>query len=114
MVVLNVEGVEGIAKLDEILKVEGVDVVFLGPYDLSQSVGKPGAVDDPKVLDLIRSCAEKIRAAGLVAGCFARDIDMMTMLIECGYQYITYLLDATILLEALEQVKDTFRAHLKP
>ena len=114
MVVLNVEGIEGVANLDEILKVEGIDVVFLGPYDLSQSVGKPGAVDDPKVVDCIRSCAKKILAAGLVAGCFARDMDMMAMLIDCGYQYITYLVDATILLQALEQVEDTFRSRLKP
>ncbi len=114
MVVLNVEGIEGITNLDEILKVEGIDVVFLGPYDLSQSVGKPGAVDDPKVLDFIRSCAKKIRAAGLVAGCFAQNIDMMATLIDSGYQYVTYLLDATILLEALEQVRDNFKARLKP
>lgn len=114
MVVLNVEGVEGIANLDEILKVEGIDVVFLGPYDLSQSMGKPGEVDDPEVVDGIRSCAEKIRAAGLVAGCFARDTDMMAMLIDCGYQYITYLVEATIFLQALEQLVDTFRSHLKP
>ncbi len=114
MVVLNVEGVEGVTNLDEILKVEGIDVVFLGPYDLSQSVGKPGAVDDPEVVACIRSCAEKIRAAGLVAGCFARDMDMMAMLVDCGYQYITYLVDAAILLQALEQIRDTFSSYLKP
>ena len=113
MVVLNVEGVEGIHNLGDILTVDGVDVIFLGPYDLSQSVGKPGVVDAPEVVDCIRSCAEKIRAAGKVAGCFARDMDMMRMLIDCGYQYITYLVDATILLQALEQVGETFRSHLK-
>ena len=113
MVVLNVEGVEGINNLGDILTVAGVDVIFLGPYDLSQSVGKPGAVDAPEVVACIRSCAEKIRSAGKIAGCFARDLDMMKMLVDCGYQYITYLVDATILLQALEQVRETFRSNLK-
>jgi len=114
LVILNVEGKEGIANLEEILQVEGVDVIFIGPYDLSQSVGKPGLIDDPVVVDAIRTCAGKIRTAGRIAGCFARDIDSLNMLIDCGYQYITYLVDTTILLVALEQVKETFQAYLKP
>jgi len=114
LVILNVEGTEGIDSLDEILQVEGVDVIFLGPYDLSQSVGKPGAVDDPEVVNHIRNCAAKIRAAGLVAGCFARDMDMMALLVECGYQYLTYLVDGTILLQAVEQIAGAFKSCLKP
>jgi len=113
LVILNVEGVEGVANLDEILKVEGVDVVFIGPYDLSQSVGKPGMTDDPVVVDAIRTCAKKIKAAGRIAGCIAFNVNMLVMLIECGYQYLTYLVDTTILLEALEQIKENFQARVK-
>ncbi len=113
LVILIVEGVEGIKNLEEILTVEGVDVVFVGPYDLSQSVGKPGKVDDPVVVDAIRKCAQKIRAAGRVAGCFASSLSMLKLIVDCGYQYATYLLDTTILLQALEQLGETFRSYLR-
>ncbi len=113
MVILNVEGVEGIRNLDEILKVEGVDVVFVGPYDLSQSVGKPGKVDDPAVVDAIRKCAQKIRAAGKVAGCFARDPAMLKLIVDCGYQYATYLVDGALLLQACEQANAAFKSYLR-
>lgn len=113
MVILNVEGVDGVNNLDEILTVDGVDVVFVGPYDLSQSVGKPGKVDDPVVVDSIRKCAQKIRAAGKVAGCFARDASMLKLLVDCGYQYATYLVDAAILLQACEQANETFKSYQK-
>jgi 2-keto-3-deoxy-L-rhamnonate aldolase RhmA len=41
--------VRGIENLDAILDVEGIDATMIGPYDLSASVGKPGAFDDPAV-----------------------------------------------------------------
>ena len=39
--------------LDEIMEVEGIDVLFLGPYDISQSLGIPGQVRNKKVADAI-------------------------------------------------------------
>ena len=113
LVVLNVEGVEGIARLEEIFEVKNVDIIFVGPYDLSLSLGKPGMVDDPEVVNYIRSCAKKIRDAGFVAGCFASSVDMMKMLIDCGYQYLAYSVDAPVMLQAFEQAENTFRAHLE-
>lgn len=109
LVILNVEGKEGVSNLDQILEVEGIDVIFLGPYDLSQSVGKPGQIDDPEIFGLIQTCTETIRKAGMAAGCFARDNEMMAMLIDCRIQYITYLVDATVLLRTFEQMVEDFR-----
>lgn len=42
LIILQLEGVKAIENLDEILEVEGVDILFIGPYDLSQSLGIPG------------------------------------------------------------------------
>ena len=42
LVILQLEGVQAISNLDEILEVEGIDIIFIGPYDLSQSLGVPG------------------------------------------------------------------------
>jgi len=113
LVILNVEGVEGIKNLDEIISVDGVDVVFVGPYDLSQSVGKPGKVDDPQVVDAIKKCAKKIKAAGKIPGCFASSPSMLKLIVDCGYLYSTYLLDTTILLQGFEQLAETFKSYVK-
>ncbi len=59
LVVLQVEGKRGIDNLDEIITVANVDVIFLGPYDLSQSLGIPGQVQDSRVLDLMTAAVEK-------------------------------------------------------
>lgn len=48
--ILHIEGTEGINNLEEILSVKGIDVTFIGPYDLSQSLGVPGQVDHPRVI----------------------------------------------------------------
>ena len=49
LVILQLEGVQAISNLDEILEVEGIDIIFIGPYDLSQSLGVPGDIKNPKV-----------------------------------------------------------------
>ena len=45
MIIAHIEGVEGINNLEEILSVAGIDVIFIGPYDLSQSLGIPGQIN---------------------------------------------------------------------
>ena len=47
--ILQIEGQEGINNMNDIISVPGVDVIFIGPYDLSQSLGVPGQIDHPLV-----------------------------------------------------------------
>jgi 2-keto-3-deoxy-L-rhamnonate aldolase RhmA len=73
LVICMIETLEAIANLDEILKVDGVDVLFIGPGDLSQSMGYPPSVplgeERPQpVQDAVAGAVAKIRAAGKIAG----------------------------------------------
>jgi 4-hydroxy-2-oxoheptanedioate aldolase len=95
-VVVHIEGVEGVRNLDEVLKVPHIDVIFLGPYDLSQSLGIPGQVDDPRVQDAIRDSVKKIRKAGKFAGSFAKDVPTAKRMIGMGVQYMSVSVDAAI------------------
>ena len=52
VVILQAEGRKAVENLDEILDVPGVDVVFVGPYDLSSSLGHVGEIDHPEVVEL--------------------------------------------------------------
>jgi len=96
MIVVHVEGVRGLQNLDAILQVDGLDVVFLGPYDLSQSFGIPGQVNDPRVIAGMEEAVRKIRAAGKWAGTFAADAPTARRWIDVGVQYVSVGVDVGI------------------
>ncbi|MFM9940205.1 MAG: HpcH/HpaI aldolase family protein [Hyphomicrobiaceae bacterium] len=65
---VQIEHQEAVANIDEILAVEGIDVFFIGPSDLSQSMGFPGNPKAPPVAAAIDDTLKRIKAAGKVAG----------------------------------------------
>ncbi len=71
-VIAQIETLEGIENADEIIATEGVDVVFLGPTDLSVALGVHGHGKHEKVLTVIEDLTKKIVAAGKVSGTIAR------------------------------------------
>src|SRR5450755_211624 len=95
-----VEDALGLASLAEILAVDGLDLVYLGIYDLSQVLGRPGEVDHPEVLETVSRAVDEINAAGKVAGAVSRDAQHLRWLLETGFRYISYLCDAAILAQS--------------
>lgn len=104
VVILQVEGLEGVGNLDAILDVAGFDVLFVGPYDLSQSVGRPGEVDSPEVVALMRDIAEKAKAKGVLLGAFCDTPENAKLLRSEGFSYIAYSVDVSIFLEAVKNL----------
>jgi 2-keto-3-deoxy-L-rhamnonate aldolase RhmA len=100
IVIIHIEGKRGLENLDEIITVPHIDVIFLGPYDLSQSFGIPGQVNDPRVIEGMEVATAKIRAAGKAAGTFAGDIDAARRWIRAGIQYISLGVDVGIFAKA--------------
>jgi 4-hydroxy-2-oxoheptanedioate aldolase len=68
LLVVNIESVPAIAALDELLAVEGLDSVLIGPHDLSTSLGVPEQYDHPRFLEACETILGKARAAGIGAG----------------------------------------------
>jgi 4-hydroxy-2-oxoheptanedioate aldolase len=68
LVCIQLEHSEAIANVDEILAVDGIDVFFIGPSDLSQSMGFPGDPKAAPVAAAIDTTLAKIRAAGRTPG----------------------------------------------
>ncbi len=69
--IVQVESVKGIENLDDILRVEGVDGVFIGPADLAASMGYLGQPENPEVKATIENALKKIRQAEKIAGIMA-------------------------------------------
>jgi len=100
MLIVHVEGKRGLENLDEIVQVPHIDVIFLGPYDLSQSFGIPGQVDDPRVVKGMEEATKKIRAAGKATGTFASNAQRAKRWMDAGVQYVSVNVDVGIFAEA--------------
>ncbi len=87
LVCVQLEHATAIEKVDEILTVEGVDVFFIGPSDLSQSMGHPGNPKAPPVKSAIESTLAKILAAGKTPGMPASG-DNLEKVLASGVLYI--------------------------
>jgi 4-hydroxy-2-oxoheptanedioate aldolase len=87
LVCVQLEHEAAIDNADEILKVEGIDVFFIGPSDLSQSMGHPGNPAAPVVAKAISDTLAKIIAAGMTAGMPAR-AETVAALVDQGVRYI--------------------------
>lgn len=100
LVFIQLEGGEAIRNLDAILSVEGIDLAFIGPYDLSQSLGVPGEVNHPTVIAEMKKIVEAAKAKGIAVGVFADTVAAAKMWLEAGVQYISYSVDVGIFSEA--------------
>lgn len=107
--VLLVEGTDGIKGLDNILEVPGIDVIYIGTYDLSQSIGFPGQTQHPEVLSLLEQCTKQIRGKGKAVGCLAQSLDDLGRWLDIGIQFIPYLADCALLNSACVDVLNVFR-----
>ena len=96
VVILQAEGQKAIDNLDDILSVEGVDIVFVGPYDLSASLGIIGQITHPRVMELIGEICRKAAAKGVQVGCFADSAESGRRLLEMGVRFVGYSCDTAI------------------
>jgi 4-hydroxy-2-oxoheptanedioate aldolase len=87
LVCVQIEDQEAVANIDEILKVDDIDVFFIGPSDLSQSMGHPGAPNAPPVAQAIERTLAAIRAAGKAPGMPATT-ETLEKVVGSGCRYI--------------------------
>lgn len=109
MIIAHIEGVEGINNLDEILSVPGIDVIFIGPYDLSQSLGIPGQVNHSLVVEKMKEVVTKCRENNIAVGTFADDVETAKSWVSLGVQYMSFSVDVGILYEVSKQIVEKLK-----
>ena len=110
IVVLQVEGKEGVDAIDEIIAVKGYDVLFIGPYDLSQSLGIPGQVDHPDIFNLCKSLVKKAKVANLRLGVFVDNLEQAEKYKMAGLTYIAYSVDVNLFQESIAKIVTDYSA----
>lgn len=100
MIVIHCENIEGFKNLKEIIKNPHIDVVFLGPFDMSQSLGIPGQFEDPRIKKISKEIVQMTKEAGKAAGIFVKTAEQAKAKADEGFQYIAFEMFDTFVLEA--------------
>jgi len=105
LVVIQIETQDAVDAIDEYLAIDDIDVLFLGPTDLSQSLGHPGDLRHPDVLAAMHSVADAVVGSGTTVGIYAGTVDMTKEWLDRGARYFTTSLEPFL--------RDGMRAHLR-
>lgn len=90
LIITHVETMQAVDNLKEILSVPDLDVVFIGPTDLSSAMGYTGQIKHPEVQKMIEYLVGEICASGKAAGTIAYDHETLRKCQDRGFQYIAY------------------------
>ena len=97
-VIVQIEDPEPMAELEEICALPGIDMIFFGPADYSQGIGKPFRFDDPEIQNARIRIAETARRHGKFAGTVGGPANFAE-LVDMGYQFINITSDVVALKE---------------
>lgn len=110
LVVVHIENKEMAERVEEICQIPEIDVVFVGPADMSQSLGIPGKSKDPRVVETALHVIETAERYGKAGG-IAAGKDNMDMYIQHGARYIMYSSDAALFAGALKNAVSLFNPY---
>lgn len=108
-VLLQIESKKGLDNLDEILQVEGVDGIFIGPADLSAELGYRGQPGNEDVQKIIVEMIKKIHKANKAAGIFTADEALIRKYIALGVEFIGIGVDTCLLMDSMKQLLGKFK-----
>ncbi|MGE5604743.1 MAG: HpcH/HpaI aldolase family protein, partial [Bacteroidota bacterium] len=109
VVIGHLEGREGLANLDAILEVQGLNVIFIGPYDLSQSLGIPGQVHHPDLIEAMKVIVTKAKSRNKTVGTFVETPEDAKFWMAQGVTYIAYSVDVALILEKFSLIVNTVK-----
>lgn len=106
-----IETKQALDRLDEILSVEGLDAIYIGPSDLSLSLGCRPVFDDvdPLIAQAIDHILERAQAHGLKAGIHNGRVDVAKARIDKGFRFVTVSSDARLIASAASTVLSQMR-----
>jgi len=107
---VQVETRQALDSLEAIAAVDGIDGVFIGPGDLSASLGHPGELFHPEVVAAVESGLSRVTAAGKPAGVLTYDLDFARRCMELGSLFTAVGADLSILLRGVKRLAGEFKA----
>ena len=109
LLIANIEDETGLNNLDEISKIPGIDIIFIGLFDLSKSLGIPGDIENQCVIDKLDEAVNIIHQNGKKVGSIASTPEMLKILKGKKLDYITYSVDTGVIKNAYQLIINEFR-----
>jgi 4-hydroxy-2-oxoheptanedioate aldolase len=111
-----IETAQALDNLDDILSVEGLDAIYIGPFDLSLALGCKPAFDDlePKAAEAVEHILARAKAHGVVAGIHNGTPESALKRIAKGFQFVTISSDARLMAAGAQQIIGAMRATGAP
>jgi 2-dehydro-3-deoxyglucarate aldolase len=103
-VIIQAEHIDAVNNIEDIAKVEGIDAIFIGPYDLSASMNKMGEIDDVEVVAAIDLVTRACQRNNIALGYFGVDAESVKPYIDQGYKLICTGVDAGFVTQGAQQV----------
>lgn len=113
-VIVQLETAEAIANVDEIAAVEGIDALFVGPGDLSATMGYVGQLTHPEVIKLTRHAVQRAKAAGKPIGTVGGTPEVVAQYREIGFDFIAIASDLGLLMRSAQAALNAVRAESAP
>jgi 2-dehydro-3-deoxyglucarate aldolase/4-hydroxy-2-oxoheptanedioate aldolase len=101
-IILQIEHIDAVNDIEAILQTSGVAALFVGPFDLSGSMGMLGQIQAPEVQAAVARVADACKAADMPLGLFVLDGAAGKLAIERGFKMIALGTDASYLLKAAQ------------
>lgn len=109
-VIIQAEHIDAVENIEEIARVDGIDAVFIGPYDLSASMGRMGEVDHPEVVAAIDRVGRACKKNDIALGYFGTTAESVEAYVENGYHLVCAGVDAAFVTSGAQQVLDKLRS----
>ena len=110
-VAVQIETAKGLENRREIFAVEGIDAVFIGPNDLALSLGLPGKLDDPTVVQAIEDIFSAAQEAGVAPGMHAFDVEMARKFLDAGCRFLCFASEVSLFVRSSREALGAIREH---
>jgi 2-dehydro-3-deoxyglucarate aldolase/4-hydroxy-2-oxoheptanedioate aldolase len=104
LLIVQIESAEAVANVEDIMQVPGIDVALVGPYDLSISLGIPGAFDHPRFVTAIEATFEACVKSGVSPAIHTSDLETMKRWRGKGMCFLMYASEGRMLLDAATEI----------
>lgn len=105
--ILQIEHIDAVRDIEAIVKVPGIDVLFIGPYDLSGSMGKLGQVKDSEVQEQIERVRQFCLKAGMALGIFTVSPEEVKVFAGRGFTLIALGIDVMMMANSVKGIIQT-------
>ena len=113
-VIVQLETADAIARVDEIAAVEGIDALFVGPGDLSATMGHVGQLTHPDVIAITRQVVQRAKALGKPIGTVGGTPEVVAQYREIGFDFVAIASDLGLLMRAAQAAVAAVRTDAAP